>query len=519
MPRRTLLVSEVSDSALGDIPSYSFSGLPAAGVAGRLARVSDTDGGLWMDTSLAWSKVSIPINPMDAPFNAKLDGVTDDSAAIQAALTRGMTSGRAVEIPYSTSTTNVYMGTTGITFGGITFRGQGNTALVWSSAFTGTAITMNSHSSYLCDMGLYMPKSVGVPNSSIVAIDTTRIRCKIENVYIGRTSSGNNSPWYTGIKIGDINSSVIDCEIDTYDIGVQSYTASGGSGSRNDIDIRDNIISSQITTVLDFPDTSAVNITGNELNCTGTGLHCIRATSVGAGGTEGFNVTGNYLTGCTGVGSAGILIDASGAGQTGSGVHIAGNIVYTSNAVSAIRLKNTSGSVVTGNELWATTYSLYLGTPNTAYTYASNTERNGAVFGFDGTINPDFHPGYVGTWTPVLKGATTTTYTSQVGKWMKEGRQVSATCSLIVNSLGDGSTTHIDGLPFDAQTNVNFPVSVGFFSGLAGGNFVWIGGNVNAASNEVSFSTMAAAGVTATSSAGVFGNGARVDFSATYFTD
>lgn len=53
-----------------------------------------------------------------------------------------------------------------------------------------------------------------------------------------------------------------------------------------------------------------------------------------------------------------------------------------------------------------------------------------------------------GSWTPVLSGASSTTYTAQSGDYVKVGELVFVNCSLQINSVGDGSTTTIAGLPY-----------------------------------------------------------------------
>ncbi len=57
-----------------------------------------------------------------------------------------------------------------------------------------------------------------------------------------------------------------------------------------------------------------------------------------------------------------------------------------------------------------------------------------------------------GSWTPILHGATTTTYTEQGGVYTRIGRFVFFTGVIIVNSVGDGSTYIIGGLPFSASS-------------------------------------------------------------------
>jgi len=69
-----------------------------------------------------------------------------------------------------------------------------------------------------------------------------------------------------------------------------------------------------------------------------------------------------------------------------------------------------------------------------------------------------------GTWTPSLGGNTT--YAAQVGTYTKIGKIVYVSAYLIVTTIGTGSTTFIDGLPFSGTTTSSAGGIVAF-SGLA----------------------------------------------------
>lgn len=70
---------------LGGLPTSTTAGLPAAGNAGRLYRVTDGVRGLWMDNgSFWWSLNAKRVNVSE--FGAVGDGSTNDTTAIQNAV-------------------------------------------------------------------------------------------------------------------------------------------------------------------------------------------------------------------------------------------------------------------------------------------------------------------------------------------------------------------------------------------------------------------------------------------------
>ena len=119
-----------------------------------------------------------------------------------------------------------------------------------------------------------------------------------------------------------------------------------------------------------------------------------------------------------------------------------------------------------------------------------------------------------GTWTPTA-GATSE---SGSGQYTKVGRLVNVRCSLSITTLGAGSTNIISGLPFTSQStgNPNANISVGYWQGLALVT-TSISGFVGASGTTVTLVGTTVASTSATANYAALGNGARVDFTATYF--
>lgn len=118
-----------------------------------------------------------------------------------------------------------------------------------------------------------------------------------------------------------------------------------------------------------------------------------------------------------------------------------------------------------------------------------------------------------GTFTPTLSGATTTTYTTQTGRYTRVGRLVTFQCELQINSVGNGSTTTfvLGTLPNAGHFST---VSVGFFSSIATA-VSSLFGYVNSGANSVTLQSITVAATTAGSSA-IFGNSARIIVSGQY---
>jgi hypothetical protein len=122
-----------------------------------------------------------------------------------------------------------------------------------------------------------------------------------------------------------------------------------------------------------------------------------------------------------------------------------------------------------------------------------------------------------GTWTPSVGG--TATYTTQTGTYTRVGRVVFVTGRMTILLIGTGSTSTISGLPFTvANTSDTGKGTVGFFSNLSS-NIVYMTLDSVANTTTIRFSSLAAAGATATSGGTLLTSTTRIDFSLTYMTE
>lgn len=146
------------------VNSYTVASLPAAGTAGRIARVTDSVRGLWMDQGVQWFSLSgATIDVRN--FGAVGNGVADDTAALQSALNAGPR--RIVYIPPGN-----YRTTAPLTLpSNTTVRGAGLQASVISVAHNGN--------------GLVSSYPVNTNNAAYVALADFAVICQNGTTTVG----------------------------------------------------------------------------------------------------------------------------------------------------------------------------------------------------------------------------------------------------------------------------------------------------------------------------------------------
>ena len=161
---------------------------------------------------------------------------------------------------------------------------------------------------------------------------------------------------------------------------------------------------------------------------------------------------------------------------------------------------------------------------NIRFTTGGYTERfritdNGVTFNGDTAAANALDDYEEGTWTPNVGGNAT--YNYQYGLYTKIGRHVFIRGDINVNVLGTGSANTLSGLPFSGnyQSTPQGAVNVMYYSNVAQ-NYVWMSGYVLNNQAGIYFSGNTSGGITINlNGANIFGNNARVLFSASYTAD
>jgi hypothetical protein len=129
-------------------------------------------------------------------YGAKVDGVADDSAAVQAAIN----SNRNVYIPRGTC----YLGTTGLTVAIAEQRIHGDgvsSVLQWSTGFTGVGITVTADHFQAQDFCLDKPLVGSIPGAGCIGIDNQSHTSELINIKVFSSGSSTWQGWGYAVQV------------------------------------------------------------------------------------------------------------------------------------------------------------------------------------------------------------------------------------------------------------------------------------------------------------------------------
>ena len=290
------LPAERGGTGAANTTGYTQAGLPAAGTAGRLARVTDNVRGLWMDQGSQWFGLSgETVNVKE--FGAKGDDLTDDTVAIQAAHDALGANGGTVFFPpgiYRVTTINITKPA----------RFLGTARLASRiSALSATADVLNITQQGAGAQELFFTSVPVRTGGSFIRYVTGATLGLVQNCYLEK--------YFIGIRLSaSIN------RVDNCDIRDGATTANGAGilvddGSDHWINhvTMDAPNASQPTAGIQITSSGNINITDSDIIHHGTDL----LVNPGAGQTvASLTVTGSYFDTCS---ARAILINPTGTGQ------------------------------------------------------------------------------------------------------------------------------------------------------------------------------------------------------------
>ena len=191
------------------------------------------------------------------------------------------------------------------------------------------------------------------------------------------------------------------------------------------------------------------------------------------------------------------------------GSNIAGGLIYNHGRPGFdVRVEGSTKFIMEADDFTINAGNLVIGTAGKGIDFSATANSSG------GSMTSELFDDYEeGTWTPAISGSS---YTTQIGRYVKSGKMVYVSAELNINSHG-GSVRRVTGLPFTSANSSHVTsLNVSYFSGLAT-NVLWIGVYVENNAATLQFPNMTSAGVVVTSAAAdIWGNSARVNFSGTY---
>ena len=492
-------------------------------------------------------------------FGAKGDGVTDDTAAIQAAIDSIPLSGGGTSHGYSLFfppgkyliSAPLVIGNRRLTILGVPLvTGSGSSSIIYCPTAITRMIDVTTGNA-----DVFSIQGIEFLGNNINTVSAMTLGSVAQTLYDSRV----NNCWFslvggTCIELkyaGDIV--ITDCGFDSgSQIGINISNPPSDNNAVNTIS--NNIFFGQSVGGIYISKGSGNNISGNIFYLCGSQTTdseaaivingtspAIRATLISsnvfyANGND-IAIFGNSGTYSANTGVIETQISSNVSNQAyrhfiyatdASYTQCSSNKVGICNQINAslpaiVFVGNSDNNYITANQvsyvggITGPTYGLSLGSSTTNTIIGENN--------FQGSVAPiQYNSGctyssslsQTGTWTPTIGG--TATYTIQEGYYVKVGALVYLQGKLVINAIGTGSTTTISGLPFpvfNATYASNGGGSVTYFSGLAISVVNIVPTPINN-SSTMQFDVLTAAATSITAGSAVMTSGTRFDFNVVY---
>lgn len=365
----------------------------------------------------AWLNVKAP------PFNAKGDGVTDDSVAFQSAINAiSAAGGGTLFLPpsnYAIKTGLVNLGNN------LTVLGAGGAWFL--KLFNGDLFTVGGTSSNIRFHRLNVDAQGAIYTGEVVTFATGSAHVEWSS---GIVFNGADSVFLFAAD-GGVETIVHD-SLFVLDV---SHTAAGAVVKQSG------------------PDTGAAprhfhdcfGLSGTRFY-SGTGFQGVTFTKIYSSGiTFTGSTTLNCIVNACRLNVSGVTCIIDGNSVLVTDCEIGGNLTINASCVNSLFANNIMdpSKTFTNNAPASTIVT----NPITQTTTLINGIKFPAVQSAQADVNTldDYAEG---TWTPSVGGSAT--YFSQVGTYTKVGRLVTLTCNLQLNAIGTGNQQQISGLPFTA---------------------------------------------------------------------
>ena len=400
------------------------------------------------------------INVLD--YGAKGDGVTDDTAAIQAAITAaGAGNGNTVFIPAGT-----YICSAPIDMAKyVTLQGAGQiaTTLKWNT--TGIGIRMISPIN--ASTGVFISiRDIGLQNTNASNVNGGFVD-------VGGTYLNITNMIVVGFKYGIIFDQTELADIDLCHFTQQlqggvwlangNYTAGASTQYTNRISIKRSQFNNAIGTGIGIIDDGGYTHAFEDNNYNGCFYHIRLAGAFGVDVRGGeFEAAGSVSIYMSGLSSTGTSVGNN------TSVLLEGCFIVPTVGNSCVNVASNQLSII--NCFFGNTVAVkVVGLSTVANFFEAGNSSGGGGALYDGVPTIDFKTSDVGSFTPVLtiNGSSSGITGTFNGRWQKINQVVNFSIEIVLTSKGASTgNVVITGLPYAASSSIGQSVPVSFATGL-----------------------------------------------------